>query len=171
MKNSLARLLTFMAIVSLLLGSLLISPADAEALWAPDANECAFLNEINAYRKANGVSPLTFSRSLGMAAAHHSNYMAKTDDIDHTLGSVTWSQNILNYGYPEGQAMGENVLAGRKSAAGALSLWKSSPGHNQNMLSKTWKSIGVGRSVNLDGKYGYYWTTTFGGASHRTISC
>ena len=172
MSKFLSPIITIVAIFSMLFGVLLTTPSSAEAgLWRPDANECAFLNEINKYRKANGVSPLTFSRSLGMAADYHSKYMARTDDIDHTLGSLSWSVNILDFGYPTGQALGENVLAGRQSARGALALWKSSPGHNTNMLSKTWKTIGIARAVNTDGRYGYYWTTTFGSSSHRTISC
>jgi uncharacterized protein YkwD len=170
--DKVSRLAHLMLILALALGVLLQTRQSAEAgLWTPDANECAFLRDINAYRKAHGVGPLTLSRSLSMAADNHSRYMARTDDVDHTLGSVSWWQNILNYGYPEGLAMGENVLAGRQSAGGALKLWESSAPHNQNMLSRTWRAIGIARAVNTSGTYGYYWTTTFGSGSHRTIYC
>lgn len=174
MKSFFSRIATLVAILSLSLGGLAFtSPDSAQAgLWVPDANECAFLAEINAYRKANGLGSLTFSRSLGAAAAFHSDYMAATDDVDHSLkGDMPWSQNILDFGYPAGQGMGENVLAGRQSASGAIALWKTSPGHNANMLNPKWRAIGIGRSVNKDGRYDYYWTTTFGTSSHRTISC
>jgi uncharacterized protein YkwD len=98
--------------------------------------------------------------------------MAATDDVDHTLkGGLSWSDNIRNFGYPAGTGIGENVLAGRQSASGALALWKTSASHNQNMLNPKWKTIGIGRSVNKDGRYDFYWTTTFGTHSHRTISC
>lgn len=174
MKSLFSRFATLVTILSLSFGGLMFSGAEpAQAgLWVPDANECAFLREINAYRKANGLGSLTFSRSLGAAADYHSVYMAKTDDVDHSLaGGKSWSQNILDFGYPSGQGMGENVLAGRQSASGALNLWKTSPGHNANMLNSKWKTIGIGRAVNVDGRYDYYWTTTFGTKSHRTISC
>lgn len=174
MKSLFSRIATLVAVLSLSLGGLAItSPEPALAgLWVPDANECAFLKEINAYRKANGVPPVKLSRSLGAAADYHSVYMAKTDDVDHTLQSgLAWSTNIYNYGYPTGQGIGENVLAGRKSAGGAINLWKTSPGHKANMLNPKWKAIGIGRAVNLDGRYDFYWTTTFGTATHRTISC
>lgn len=150
---------------------LVLSACPASALWAPDANECALLGYINRYRAEYGLAPVAFSRSLGMAADHHSAYMAATDDVDHSLGSVSWSQNILNYGYPAGYGMGENVLAGRKSAGGAFTLWLTSPAHRANILNPAWRAIGIGREVNLAGKYDYYWTATFGSVRHRTITC
>jgi uncharacterized protein YkwD len=174
MAGLMTRIATIAAILSLTLGVLLVRPSTADAaLWTPDANECAFLSAINLYRKSNGVPAVSLSRSLSMAADYHSQYMAySTQDVDHTLsGGLSWSQNILNFGYPAGYGMGENVLAGRSSAGGALGLWKSSPGHNANMLNPSWKAIGIGRWVNADGYYKYYWTTTFGTVRHRTISC
>lgn len=173
MKSLAVRIAVLAAILSMALGGLPVTaPQEAQAgLWVPNSHECAFLREINAYRKANGLGALTLSRSLSAAADNHSAYMARTDDVDHTLGKKSWSQNIYDYGYPEGKGIGENVLAGRSSAGGALTLWKTSPGHNANMLNPKWKTIGIGREVNTDGRYDYYWTTTFGTASHRTISC
>lgn len=172
MAGFITRFATFATVLTMALGVLLVRPDSAEALWAPDANECAFFNALNLYRRSKGVPAVTFSRSLGMAADYHSRYMARTDDVDHTLsGGTSWSSVILSYGYPEGYGMGENVLAGRQSAGGALNLWKTSPGHNDNMLNRSWKAVGIGRAVNLDGRYKYYWTNTFGTVRHRTISC
>jgi uncharacterized protein YkwD len=173
MAGLMTRIATLAVILSLALGVLVVRPGTADAaLWTPDANECAFLSAINLYRKSNGLPAVSLSRSLSMAADYHSAYMAKTDDVDHTLsGGASWSANILNFGYPAGYGMGENVLAGRSSAGGALNLWKTSPPHNANMLNASWKAIGIGRAVNSNGYYKYYWTTTFGTVRHRTISC
>jgi len=160
------------ALVTMVFGGLTIAPQPASAyLWTPDANECAFLTAINKYRRDNGVGPLTLSRDLGMAAEDHSLYMARTDDVDHTIGTLSWADNILDYGYPAGLGMGENVLAGRQSAGGALGLWKTSPPHNANMLDPSWHAIGIARAYNPKGRYVFYWTTDFGTRSHRTISC
>lgn len=173
MAGFLTRLATVVAILSLTLGALLVTPKSADAaLWTPDVNECAFLKLVNSYRKANGVGPVSLSRSLSAAADYHSGYMARTDDVDHTLsGGSSWSQNIRDFGYPTTLAIGENVLAGRQSASGALELWKSSAPHRANMLDRSWKAIGIGRVYNKDGRYDFYWTTTFGSGSHRTIYC
>lgn len=166
-----ARFTTALSLFTLISALFLTAAQPAEALWTPNANECKFLRLINDYRAAHGVAPVALSRSLSMAADNHSRYMAQTDDVDHSLGGISWSQNILNYGYPAGYGMGENVLAGRQSAGGALNLWISSPPHNANMLNPVWKAIGIGREVNINGKYDFYWTTTFGTVRHRTISC
>ena len=128
------------------------------------------MNKINAYRAQNGVGSLQMSRSLAAAARHHAYYMSRSDDIDHTLGSVSWIQNIYNYGYPQNYHIGENVLGGRQSSGGALSLWTTSPAHNANMLDPDWIRIGVGRVYYAAGDYDFYWCTTFGSVSHRTIS-
>jgi|SRR3954470_9571621 uncharacterized protein YkwD len=170
--NQVSRLGHSLAILVLVASVLVRSPHGAEAgLWTPDVNECAFLADINAYRKAYGLRPLSLSRTLSTAADNHSRYMARTDDIDHTLGSLSWSANIRQYGYPSDLAIGENVLAGRQSAGGALVLWESSYAHNQNMLNANWRAIGIARAVNLDGTYRFYWTTTFGAGTDETISC
>jgi uncharacterized protein YkwD len=145
-----------------------VSPAHVGVHW-PNANEWAFLGEINDYRVANGRGMLQMSRSLAAAARHHAYYMSRTDDVDHTLGSVSWSTNIFNYGYTAGCHIGENVLAGRQSAGGALSLWITSEPHRLNMLDPDWIRIGVGRVYYGAGRYDFYWVTDFGACSHRTI--
>ena len=165
-----ARILAALSL-SMLVSIFVTAAQPADALWQPGANECKFLRVINDYRADHELKPLLLSRSLSMAADSHSEYMARTDDIDHSIGALSWSQNILNFGYPEGYGMGENVLAGRQSAGGALNLWISSPPHNANMLNPDWVAIGIGREVNLDGRYDFYWTTTFGTVRHRTFSC
>ena len=171
MKTRWARLTTALSLCTLF-SIFLMAAQPADALWRPDANECKFLHVINDYRADYGLRPLLLSRSLSMAADYHSEYMASTDDVDHTLsGGSSWSANILAWGYPAGYGMGENVLAGRQCAGGALNLWISSPPHRANMLNPSWVAIGIGREYNPDGYYKFYWTTTFGTVRHRTISC
>ena len=157
-------------IYAVLLVVLTVQHVGAAGSLCADPVEVKFLALINDYRADHGVGPLVLSRSLTWAANNHAEYMAATDDVDHTLGDVSWDQNIREYGYP-GMWIGENVLAGRKSAGGAMSLFASSPTHNVNMLRSEWKSIGISRLVRLEGRYGYYWATEFGSVRHRTVTC
>lgn len=136
----------------------------------PNVNEWDFVGVINDYRAQNGVGSLQMSRSLAAAARHHAYYASRTDDVDHTLGSKSWVDNIYDYGYPYGYHMGENILGGRQSSSGALNLWISSEGHRLNMIDPDWIRIGVGRVYYAAGDYDFYWCTTFGSVSHRTIT-
>ena len=145
-----------------------VSPSHVASHW-PNAHEWAMLNDINAYRVAKGRRRLEMSRSLAAAARHHAYYMSRTDDVDHSLGGVSWAQNIYNYGYPTGGAMGENVAAGRSSSGGILNLWIGSEGHNEVLLDPKYIRLGVGRVYYGAGRYDYYWVATFGSISHRTI--
>src|SRR5688500_10668218 len=146
-----------------------IAPADV-GIHCPNGIEWDFVETINAYRNSNGVGDVIMSRSLAAAARHHAFYMSRTDDVDHTLGNKSWIQNIYDYGYPQGYHMGENVAAGRQRSDGILALWRDSPTHNQNMLDPDWIRIGVGRVYYAAGRYQFYWCTTFGNKSHRTIT-
>lgn len=138
------------------------SSAITASEFCMEAAEQAEINEINKYRVSNGVPALKVVKTLGASAEHHAQYMASTDDVDHSLaGGLAWSTNILNHGYPSGHGMGENVYAGRQSPSEALAAWKASTSHNAVMLEKAWRAIGVGRAYNANGYYKWYWVANF----------
>jgi uncharacterized protein YkwD len=150
----------------------LTSPSITASQYAPDSEECAMLAKINAYRKAYGKAALRLSRTLGAAAEHHSRDMAASNTFSHTLSNgTTWSQNITNHGYPTGTYRAENIAAGYASAADTFNQWKNSSGHRANMLSSTYKDIGIGRAYSSSSTYKWYWTTTFGSTVDSTVTC
>lgn len=153
------------------------SPVNAQAEpqgYCADAEEFELLISINEYRSANGLPPLVLSLTLGAAAAHHSESMASFNyfDAGHDLRfegeaqdqTVSWQQNIANFGYPDNTrtSRAENLAAGYESALETLAQWKSSPSHNDHLLSPRFQAIGIGRAHNPDSDYGWYWTVTFG---------
>lgn len=142
------------------------------AAWSAEPVECEFLGLINQYRKSNGLGSMTISVTLSAAAEFHSADMAKNDYFSHTLyDGTTWQQNIANHGYPSDTSRGENIAAGRGTAAEVFEQWKNSPSHNKNMLASKFNAIGIGR-VALDGsRYTYYWTNTFGSKVDQAYSC
>ncbi len=140
--------------------------------WKAEPEECAFLTLINQYRVDNGLSALTISKTLSAAAEDHSIDMGKNNYFSHTLADgTTWSQNIANHGYPSNTSRAENIAAGRESAAGVFDQWKNSPGHNANMLSSTYKAIGIGRAQKSGSRYTWYWTNTFGSKVDQAYTC
>lgn len=138
--------------------------ADAAGGYRADGQECAFLDEINDFRRRNNKKALKLSASLGRAAEDHSRRMAaKGKGIYHASPS-----NFDQNGY-KGSPTGENVSGGYATAKGNLNAWANSSGHRQNMLNGDFEAIGIGRAYNKNSTYGWYWTTTFGGELDETI--
>ena len=156
--------------VMLSLGALAQEGGSARALTnctvsdgALDGEEQAFLGLINQYRANNGLGSLAGSTSLSRAAAWMSRDLGVNAYFSHTdsLGRSP-SARVMNCDYPAGA--GENIAGGTawSSAQAVFDGWKASPGHNANMLTGSYRVIGIGR-VNVPGSpYGWYWTTDFG---------
>ena len=123
-----------------------------------------FLQLINEYRVQNGHSTLEINSYLQTAAQWHSkdmadkNYFSHTDSLDRD-----YLQRMADFGYTVSTYKGENIAAGYSTAASVFQGWKNSPGHNANMLNSNYLVIGIGLAYNDSSKYGYYWTTDFGG--------
>lgn len=140
--------------------------ADAAGGYRPDNQECAFLDEINDFRRRNGKSQLRLSASLGRAAEEHSERMADKGGGLYHASPSNFDQN----GY-KGSPTGENVSGGYATAKANLNAWQKSSGHRANMLYGGFKAIGIGRAYDRNSKYGWYWTTDFGGDLDETTRC
>ncbi len=173
MARLLAVVMSIVVSCSTLVGTALAAPAPlpvlfqagADAGYNPDSEELAFLGLINDYRIGLGLEPLALNPELGAAAEFHSVDMATKDYFSHTLeDGTTWAENIINHGY-EIYPLGENIAAGNDSAAEAFEQWQNSPEHDANMRNPDYHAIGIGRAYGEDSRYGWYWTTTFGGGT------
>ncbi len=150
------------------------APVGIEKAYKPDKEECAFLRQINSYRSQKKLPSLELSAPLGLAAEHHSADMANRNYFSHKVrgDNNSWKQNIRRFGY-KGDPIGENIAAGTnaKRAKVAMKMWKKSAPHNKAMLDPKFKAIGIGRAYDKKSKYGWYWTTTFGGKVEQKVSC
>jgi uncharacterized protein YkwD len=137
-----------------------------------DPEERAFCKTINTYRAQNGLPALKLSVSLTKASEWMSADMARNDYFDHTDSlDRTFSRRISAFGYT-GATRGENIGGGTNGSAAAMfSMWKNSAAHKRNMLSSSYKVIGIGRAFRANTMLGWYWTTDFGGTADRTIPC
>ncbi len=150
------------------------APVGIEKAYKPDTEECAFLRQINKYRSKKNLPSLALDGSLGQAAEHHSADMAKRNYFSHKVkgDNRSWKQNIRHFGY-KGDPIGENIAAGTnaKRAKVAMKMWKKSAPHDKAMRNKNFRAIGIGRAYDKSSKYGWYWTTTFGGKVEQPVSC
>jgi uncharacterized protein YkwD len=132
---------------------------------AIDAEEAEFLRLINEYRAQNGVQQLAVSDTLSRAAAWKSQHMGEEGYFAHDDTPIgrSWIDRIRDCGYSYNTWIGENIAAGNESAALTFEQWRTSPGHNANMLNANYNAIGIGRDFTDGSTYGWYWSTEFGG--------
>lgn len=137
-----------------------------------DGEEQAFMQLLNAYRAENGAGPLALNAQLAEAASWmsedmaskgywpDSSYCAQFGISGHcdSLGR-TFMQRILSFGDDPFVYLGENIARGSGSAQWVFDGWKSSPGHNANMLDSRYNAAGVARAY---GPWGWYWTLDLG---------
>lgn len=146
----------------------LVTPVGVDAArgYRADSQECAFWREINDFRRRNNKQELKLSASLGRAAEEHSERMAARGGAIYHASPSNFDQN----GY-KGSPTGENVAGGYETAKTVLNAWEKSAGHRKNMLYGDFEAIGIGRAYDKNSKYGWYWTTTFGGDLDETTRC
>lgn len=98
---------------------------------------------INAYRKEQGLKPLTLNADLTAAAKAHSRDLAKHDRTSHfgSDGSNPWDR-VKRTGY-NARLAAENVGTGQQSFEEVMEGWKKSPGHNKNLLLSDAKDMGI----------------------------
>ena len=146
-------------VVAILL-TLVLAPT-AVAADRQTALETSLVRQINAIRRDHGLRPLVLSSKLGAAAAQHSREMGADGYFEHSSvdGTAFWRR--IQHWYTSGPfgtwAVGENLFYSSPDtdAAGTATAWMNSPEHRANMLSRTWREIGVS-AMHFDTAPGVY---------------
>ena len=94
--------------------------------------------------------------------------MADTDCFDHTEcdGKTPWDRMCEGGFEPVCRGAteaGENIAAGQWTGRDVFEAWKSSPGHNENMLRPSFRVVGIGRVEDPGGDFSPYWVNVFAG--------
>jgi uncharacterized protein YkwD len=120
------------------------------SLVALSAVESNLLAEVNEVRRSRGLRGLRISRALTAAADYHSRQMLHHGFFEHESrgGGAFWKRVERFYGSSGFRAweVGENLAYGSPelSPAAAVRMWMNSPGHRENLLSRSWREIGLG---------------------------
>jgi uncharacterized protein YkwD len=145
-----AAALAFACLALALAGVATASPAHrARGGVALSSLEHGVLVDINAIRTEHHLAPLRLSAPLTVSAREHSQEMAAHGYFAHESpdGSPFWKR--IKRVYPQSSfgtwSVGENLLWSSPNVdpAGALKLWMKSPEHRANLLSPTWREVGV----------------------------
>jgi uncharacterized protein YkwD len=130
----------------------------------------ATLCVLNVERGRHDLRPLKLNRKLSRAARRHSRAMARRHFFSHTSpGGATFVDRIRGTGYLSGArswTIGENIAygSGRRGTPRAIgSAWMNSAGHRANILSSSFRAIGIGIVARTPfGRGGATYTTDFG---------
>jgi uncharacterized protein YkwD len=130
----------------------------------------ATLCVLNAERARHNLRPLRLNHKLSTAAQRHSRAMARQKFFSHnSLGGGSFVDRIRRTGYLSGArswTVGENIAYGSGSRSTPRSIgsaWMHSPPHAANILSGSFRSIGIGIASGTPvGGGGGTYTTDFG---------
>ena len=124
-----------------------------QATSSTDAAAAASL--ISAYRVSQGLSPVSVDPRLNEAAAYQARVVAAAGRLSHG----DFSQRMRQFGIAGYAA--ENLSAGTSQVSEAVTQWKNSPAHNENLLLPQARHIGLARA-DAKGGYGRYWALVLG---------
>jgi hypothetical protein len=108
-------------------------------------------SEISAYRKSYGLSAVTVDPKLTELALKQATAMADRRSLDHNV-YASFRSRMASYGSP---SAAENLAMGTRTFNDTFAIWKSSSGHNANLLKRNVTRIGLA-SASRDGTT--YWT-------------
>lgn len=118
------------------------------------------LNIINEARKKAGVNPLQLGATLPKIAILKAEDMVNNSYFAHNSPTYGSPFNMMeNYGI-QYNAAGENI-AGNPNISAAVKSWLASDTHKQNLLSPSYKYIGIG--IVKSDIYGYVIVAMFVG--------
>ena len=112
----------------------------------------AFALDLNGFRRAHHLPPLTMSSDLASAAYAHAHDLARRNHLDHIGFRARLS--------PIASTAAENVLVGCPDEACAIRVWARSPGHRRNMLMRGVSFYGIADATTANGRR--YWVLELG---------
>ena len=152
--------------VAALVAALAIAPPAASAhrgaaAVRQPALEAQLAQQINVVRRSYGLKPLMVSAKLTFAAAAHTREMGADGYFEHaSFDSTPFWKRVARW-YPSrgwfSWSVGENLLyrSPDVTAESSVEMWMSSPPHRANLLSRSWREIGIS-AIHFDAAPGEY---------------
>jgi uncharacterized protein YkwD len=136
----------------------LAASSPTAAAPAPALTPSEVIGRINGYRLGNGLYEYKHNSTLMALAQGQADYMASTGTVTHTgPGGTRPIDRAYNANYGSGNKIfvSEIIYGGYQSSVDtAITWWKNSSLHNDQMLASTYLEIGAG--VATAGERTYY---------------
>src|SRR5437763_11495173 len=100
---------------------------------------------INVVRRAYGLRALRSNGTLNRSSLLKADAIRRCG-FTHTPCGMRFTRTFQSAGYLPARAFGENLAwgqAGLGSPVNTLSMWLNSPGHRENLLSRSWRDVGI----------------------------
>jgi Cysteine-rich secretory protein family len=118
---------------------------------------------ISQYRREHGLPAVKTDPKLTAVAERQAKAMAASGIMDHDVAG-SFASRISG---AETDSAAENIAAGTKTWVDTLRLWKTSSGHNANLLYPGADLLGVAVAHNENTRYKTYWAMVIGHKSTR----
>lgn len=110
---------------------------------------------ISIYRRNNGLSTVSLDPILQAEAQKQAEAMAAADSMSHDVrGSL--QRRLDGSGLAHSMAV-ENISAGYHTLADAISGWRNSRPHNENLLNGKMRRMGIASAYAPGTKYKVFW--------------
>ena len=109
----------------------------------------------NQKRGTFNLAPLGCNTIGNRVARSYSEYMCRTNCLNHTCGGTSPGDRLRSGGY-SWSSYAENIAYGQRDAATVMQAWMNSQGHRRNILKTSVIEMGVGHYICDDGTP--YWT-------------
>ncbi len=125
------------------------------------ALESALVRQINTLRHDHGLRPLIVSAKLSHAATQHTREMGADGYFEHESFDKSPFWKRIEKWYPSrgwsSWGVAENILwmSPDVTATTVVTTWLASPEHRANMLSRSWREVGVS-AIHFDAAPGEY---------------
>ena len=110
---------------------------------------------ISIYRRNNGLSAVSLDPTLLAEAQKQADAMAAANSMSHEVRG-TLRARLDGSGLQHSTAV-ENISAGYHTLADAISGWRNSPHHNENMLNGKMRRMGIASAYAPGTKYKVFW--------------
>jgi uncharacterized protein YkwD len=111
--------------------------------------------EINDVRIARQLPPLRWNPRIAEPARRHSERMLQQHFLSHDDPEFGGPGNRLSMAGVAWRACAENIyreFGGGDPVRAAVQSWLDSPGHRQNLLSRTYTNTGIGVAIGPRGE-------------------
>ncbi|MDF1861977.1 MAG: CAP domain-containing protein [Verrucomicrobiales bacterium] len=136
--------------------ALTFAPAAFDYDTAKGDYRSSLLRLHNQERKKRNKPRFRRHAALQRAASKYARVMKQNNHFSHTGPDGSTAHERIRAAGFRGNATGENIAQGQRSAKEVFRAWMRSPGHRRNIRRGFFDRIGFGKS-------GTYWVTNFGG--------